>query len=224
MMQPRMGIGFAMFALGLACTPNTSSGGGTETGEASGTMSEGGTEDGSTGSSACALDQDAQVTWANQGTLVPPMELGFADILGIDVARSGTSEMGTVTMAFTTTCDGPLHLWALVWDSIGGETMDNADSIYVSVDGGEEQAWLYGCHSEEGVNTQWRWLPVEAWTMTQCDHAAFVIDSLPAGEHSIVVRGREGGSGGIDVAAIAAVVVSHDPQTDPAPFFEIPEP
>jgi hypothetical protein len=80
--------------------------------------------------------------------------------LGIDVARSGTSEMGTVTMAFTTRCDGPLHLWALVWDAIGGPSMENADSLYVSVDGGEEQAWLYGCVTEEDVDTRWRWLPV----------------------------------------------------------------
>jgi hypothetical protein len=192
-----------------------------ETGsDASGTASAGETADAS-GEPGCT-NPDTQVLFANEGMLMPPMELGFAEILGIEVARSGTSEMGTLTMTFTTTCDGPLQLWALVWDSVGGPTPENADSIYVSIDGVEEQPWLYGCVTEAGVNEQWRWLPVEAWTMTQCGHEPVASD-LVAGEHTIVVRSREGGSGGADVAAIGAVVVSHDPEIDPAPFFPIPE-
>jgi hypothetical protein len=150
------------------------------------------------------------------------MELGYADILGIDVARSGTSEMGTLTMTFATTCEGPLHLWALVWDAVGGVDPENADSLYVQVDGGEERPWLYGCVTD-GPDQLWHWLPVEAWTMAECGHEPFVIETLAAGEHSIVIRSREGGAGGIDVAAIAAVVVSHVPQTDPSTYYMIPE-
>jgi hypothetical protein len=106
---------------------------------------------------------------------------------------------------------------------MGGVDPENADSLYVQVDDGEERAWLYGCETD-GPDTQWHWLPVEAWTMTQCQHEPFVVETLPAGEHTIVIRSREGGVGGIDVAAIAAVVVSHVPETDPSPFFPIPEP
>lgn len=230
MTRPTIGTGIGLaFALALGCSPNTSGNGGTDgedpSGSGSGSASASDTTngEGSTGAATCTnADQDTQITFANQGTLVPPMELGFADILGIDVARSGTSELGTVTMPFTTTCNGPVHLWALVWDAVGGVTNENADSLYVTIDDGDEQAWIYGCVTEEGVDQRWRWLPLESWTMTQCNHIPFVVD-LPPGEHTIVVRSREGGSGGIDVAAIAGVVISHDPQTDPSPFFPIPD-
>lgn len=226
MTQPRMGIASALIAqfvwmLSLpGCKEDPS-----EIEEGSegmeGTATEGGTAEGSTGVMACGTEDD-QVMFANEGMLVPPMELGFAEILGIEVARSGTSEMGTVTMTFDTTCEGPLYLWALVWDVAGGVDPDNADSIYVQVDDGEEQAWLYGCETN-GLNERWHWLPMEGWTMTQCEHEPFFLESLPAGTHTVVLRGREGGMGGVDVAAIAAVVVSHAPETDPSPFFPIPE-
>jgi len=227
MTQPRTGAACALIALftlmPAGCTQDPMGMGevGEDT-EGTTAATEGGTADDSTGAAACGSEDD-QILFTNEGVLVDPMILGFAEILGIDVARSGTPEMGTVTMTFTTTCEGPLHLWALVWDSMGGIDPENADSIYVQVDDGEERAWLYGCDTD-GPNERWHWLPVEAWTMTQCDHDPFVVETLPAGEHTIVIRGREGGVGGVDVAAIAAVVVSHVPETDPSPFFPIPEP
>lgn len=223
MMTPRTGLISALVALLLTaggCKPDSNEGEeGTEGSES--TASGGGTADDSTGAMVCGAEDD-QVMFAVDGELLPPMELGLAGILGIEVARSGTSEMGTLTMTFATTCEGPLHLWALVWDAYGGVDPENADSLYVQVDGGEEQAWLYGCVTD-GPNETWHWLPVESWTMTQCQHDPFVVETLAPGEHSIVIRSREGGVGGIDVAAIAAVVVSHVPETDPTPFFPIPE-
>jgi hypothetical protein len=224
MMTPRTELFFALIALSLTtwgCTPDPTGEGEEGTGASDDTATGGGTVDDSTGAMACGTEDD-QVMFAVDGELLPPMELGDAGVLGIQVARSGTSEMGTLTMTFATTCEGPLHLWALVWDAFGGVDPENADSLYVQVDGGEEQAWLYGCVTD-GVNETWHWLPMEAWTMTQCQHDPFVVETLAAGEHSIVIRSREGGAGGIDVAAIAAVVVSHDPETDPTPFFPIPE-
>jgi hypothetical protein len=228
MIHPRLGIACALVALSLGslgCDTNTSGGGEGTDGSESGTAGEGGTaegdtaDDGSSGENACGA-QDTLLTWAYDGVLVPPMELGEAGILGIDVARSGTDEQGTLTMTITTTCDGPLHLWALVWDSVGGPTNENADSLYISVDGGDEHIWLYGCRTEEGADQLWRWLSVES-LISECDHEPVVFD-VAAGEHTIVVRSREGGTGGIDVAAIGAVVVSHDPQTDPALLYPIP--
>jgi hypothetical protein len=181
----------------------------------------GGTADGSSGAAACGSEDD-QLLWANEGVLVAPMGLEQAGLLGIDVVGSRTPEMGTLTLTFTTACAGPLHLWALVWDASGGVDPDNADSIYVQVDDGEEQAWLYGCDTA-GPDQRWHWLPVRAWTMNACAHDPFVVEGLAAGEHTIVVRGREGGTGGIDIAALAAVVVSHVPDTDPSTLYAIPE-
>lgn len=194
---------------------------GSEGDESEGTASEGGTADGSTGAPACTTEDD-QLLWASDGMLVAPMALEDATGLGIQVAGSRTPEMGTLTLSFSTTCEGPLHLWAMVWDSMGGIDPENADSIYVQVDGGEERAWLYGCDTD-GPDMLWHWLAVRAWTMNGCDHDPFVVEALPAGDHTIVLRGREGGVGGIDIAALGAVVVSHVEETDPSTFYEIPE-
>jgi hypothetical protein len=195
--------------------------GGSATAESGGTASEGGTADGSSGAPACTVEDD-QIMFASDGALLAPMALEDATDLGIDVAGSRTPEMGTLTLSFSTTCEGPLHLWAMVWDSSGGIDPENADSIYVQVDGGEEWPWLYGCDTD-GPDMMWHWLPVRAWTMEECDHEPFVVEGLPAGDHTVVIRGREGGVGGIDIAAIGAVVVSHVETTDPSTFYEIPE-
>jgi hypothetical protein len=207
---------------GTGCTTNPmgQGEGGSEATE--GTASEGGTADASSGEPACT-DQDDQVLFASEGMLVSPMELEDADAIGIEVVGSRTPEMGTLTLSFTTTCEGPLHLFAMVWDSNGGIEPENADSVYVQIDDEEEQAWLYGCDTD-GPDQLWHWLPMKAWTMTECDQEPLMVESLPAGEHTITFRGREGGVGGLDIAAIAAVVVSHVEDTDPSPFFPIPEP
>lgn len=216
-----VGALLALSLSGAGCTPDPAGEGETGTEGSEGTAAtEGGTADGSTGAVACGSEDD-ELLWAYDGMLVAPMALENATGLGIDVAGSRTPEMGTLTLTFTTTCEGPLHLWALAWDANGGIDPDNADSIYVQVDDGVEQAWLYGCETD-GPDQLWRWLPVEAWTMTDCAHDPFVVDALPAGDHTIVFRGREGGVGGIDIAAIAAVVVSHVPETDPSTLYEIP--
>ena len=53
-----------------------------------------------------------------------------------------------------------------------------------------------------------------------CDRSAFDL-VLPAGPHTIVIRNREDGAG-TNVAAIAGVVLSHDPATDPSVFLDPP--
>jgi hypothetical protein len=226
MERPRTGALSALIALstiwGTGCKDPEEEVSETSGASEEGTASEGGTADASSGEPACT-DQDDQVLFASEGVLVSPMELENAGALGIEVVGSRTPEMGTLTLEFTTTCDGPLHLFAMVWDANGGVDPDNADSVYVQIDDDEEQAWLYGCDTD-GPDQLWHWLPMKAWTMTQCDHDPFMVESLPAGVHTITFRGREGGVGGLDIAALAAVVVSHVEDTDPSPFFPIPEP
>src|SRR5690606_34780901 len=103
-------------------------------------------------------------------------------------------EMGTLTVGINTMCPGPLHVWALVWDEQGGVEPQNADSLYISLDGSEESAWLYGCDTADETDFTWWWLPVRAWTMTECGHDPLVY-AVSAGDHQIVVRSREGGIG-----------------------------
>lgn len=224
MIQPRMGARCALMALSLTwagCKADTM-GEGSESSASDGSdgTATGGTADGSSGAVACTNEDDL-LLFANEGEVVAPMALENATELGIDVVGSRTPEMGTLTLSFSTTCEGPLHLWALVWDANGGNDPDNADSVYVQVDDGEERAWLYGCDTD-GPDQEWHWLSLQAWTMNGCEHDPFVVEALPAGDHTIVIRGREGGVGGIDIAALAAVVVSHVEETDPSTFYDVP--
>lgn len=207
-----LGVALAWIALSTACDEP-------ENGGETGAAATGSDSEGSSGPSC--TNPDSQVLFAYEGTLVEPMGLGPADSLGFDVARSLLEGQGTVTLEFSTTCDGPIHMWALLWDLTGGNEMENADSLYFSVDGGEEQTWLYGCSTTEGVDNTWWWLQTETWTMSACDHQPLNI-GLPAGDHSIVIRNREPGAAE-NVAAIGAVVISHDPGIDPASFVELPE-
>jgi hypothetical protein len=201
-----LGIGLAWIALVPGCTPNAS---GTDTVEPTGETET--AESGSSGEMMCT-DDDSQVLWATEGMLTAPMELALADSLGFDVARSLMAEQGSLTLSFTLACDGPLHMFALVWDMTGSNEPENADSLYISVDGGEEVTWLYGCSTVADDDERWWWLPIEVWTMSNCDHVPIELD-LAAGEHTITLRNREQGAA-IDVAAIAGVVVSHDQGVD----------
>lgn len=210
-----IGVAIACIALLPGC-PGDDAGGDSNaqtTGDATASGS------GSSGDMMCT-DLDSQVVWANASMLEPPMELGFADMLGFDVARSLFEEMGTVTMEFTTNCPGPVYLFGLVWDLTGGNETENADSLYISIDGGEEQVWLYGCSTAEGTDQTWWWLPIEAWSMSNCDHLPLELD-LDAGDHTIVLRNREPGAA-VDVAAIAGVALSHDPAVDLDQFHALP--
>lgn len=211
-----IGVAAAWVALLTAC-PSESGGSGTDS---SGPSESTGTDAGSSSGASCA-DAESQVLFAYEGTLVDPMGLGPADTLGFDVARSLIEEMGTVTLEFTTTCAGPIYMWALLWDQTGGNEMDNADSLYFALDGGEEQTWLYGCSTTEGTDETWWWLGAETWAMSGCDHQPLELE-LPAGDHTLVIRNREPGAGQ-NVAALGAVVVSHDPDADPNTFVELSE-
>lgn len=217
-------IGAAVFLL-AACQPDAEGEGEDAAASASGDDSgTAGTADGSgsgsSGEPACE-DPEAAVLWAEDGTVMEPMAIADGDALGVDVARSWSPEQGTLLLEFSTECDGPIYLWALVWDMVGG-TMDNADSLYFTIDDGDEQTWLYGCTTPGSSQGQWSWIGMEAWTEDGCFHDPLALE-LAAGDHTILFRNREGGMGP-NVAAIGGVVWSHDPNADPVQFLEPPEP
>lgn len=207
-----------------ACQPDTEGEGDSAAGATTdpsgdtGTASEG---SGSSGEPACE-EPDAQVLWAQDGEAMDPMAIADGNTLGVDVARSWSAEQGTLTLQFSTECDGPIHMWALVWDSVGGVEMDNADSLYFTIDDQDEQTWLYGCNTPGSSMGQWLWQSMDAWTEEGCFHDLLDLELL-AGDHTIVFRNREGGMG-VNVASFAGVVWSHDPTADPSQFLEPPIP
>lgn len=207
----------------VGCSPS-SGGGGAEAStagdsaetEAAATEAASGTAADS-GQAACT-DPETTVLWAEDGEVVEPMAIALAPGLGnIGVARSWIEGMGTLSVNFTTTCDGPLYVWMLAWDRVGG-VEDNADSHFVTIDDGEETEWLYGCNTPVTSPGLWQWSVIDRWTGEGCQHEPLELE-LAAGEHTIVVRNREEGAGQ-DVAAIVGLVVSHDPDADPLIFLD----
>ena len=206
----------------FACSPSSGGGGAEEStaadsAETEAAATEGASGTASSGEEACT-DPETMVLWAEDGEVVDPMAIALAPGLGnIGVARSWIEGMGTLTLEFTTACDGPLYVWMMAWDRMGGEE-ENADSHFITIDEGEEVEWLYGCNTPAESPGMWQWSIIESWTGDGCNHDTLELD-LPAGDHSIVVRNREEGAGQ-NVAAIVGVVVSHDPLVDPLIYLD----
>jgi len=212
-------------SLTLACqsnTENSESGAGSGEG-GSGTDVSGSGEEDSSGSAACE-DPGTAVVWAFQGEALEPMELIPSENFdGLDIARSWSGGLGTLTLEFVTECRGPIYLWTLVWDQVGGSETNNADSLYVTTDEDEEFTWQYGCNTPASATEgRWAWLPIQVGAEEGCEQVDLALE-FEAGEHTIVFRNREDGAG-INVAAMVGVVISHDPFADPNQFLEPPPP
>lgn len=170
-------------------------------------------------STSCEGDPTA-IAWADDAIVVLPMELVMAIFLPGEpaMARSYAADMGTITFEFELPCPTTLYVHALVWDVTGGALPENADSFHVSVDGGSEWVWAYGCATQGMGDGVWAWLPINEWTEVDCDATPVTLE-LPAGVHEIRLRNREAGAGN-DFAAVAAMVVSDDPSFDPTSLYD----
>jgi hypothetical protein len=159
--------------------------------------------------------------WAEDAMLVAPMELAPAPLLPGEhlLARSYAGQAGTITFDFDLPCATSVEIHALVWDATSGIIQDNdPDSYVVSVDGGPEVVWTYGCGSADVPDQSWLWQRVASSRRTACDDTPLALD-LSAGPHELVLLNRESG-GGTVYAAIAAVVVTSDPSFDPATLYD----
>ncbi|MEX1361496.1 MAG: hypothetical protein AB1Z98_00095 [Nannocystaceae bacterium] len=176
-----------------------------------------------TGQPGCS-DPETTLLLAADGELTGDMALHEWPDWSFDYVRAYGPD-GSLTLSFDLECGGPLFLWALVYDLLGDEAMvqnpenpsspfagDNADSLFVAVDG-QEQPWLYGCNTPADETYVWQWSEIQASPEEDCDHVDLELD-LPPGGHTIVIRNRESGMG-LNGMGIAAVALSHDPDTEP---------
>jgi len=150
------------------------------------------------------------------------MALAVVDILpGLPLmARSYAADAGSASFSFELACPTTVSFLGLVWDYQAGATPQNPDSYYFSVDGlpVPEAVWAYGCTTTGLADQTWSWQQVSSWTMMDCDSTPFEVE-LAAGTHEITLLNREAG-GGIDAAAIIAIVVTEDPSFDPNTFYD----
>lgn len=177
--------------------------------------------DGSSSGEPCGLELP-MLLWAEDATVTAPMQLAVAEYLPDMpmMARSYAAEAGTVTFEVVLSCPAELTVFGLVWDFTEGAEPQNADSYYVTVDGLPipEPVWAYGCETVGLGSESWSWQTLTEWTGIGCASNPYDI-VLGAGAHEITLRNREEG-GGINAAAIAAIVVTDDPGLDPATLYD----
>jgi hypothetical protein len=203
---------------------------GTETGA----PEDGAESDGGSAVSQSASDGDAttgdadaptcpasmfELVWVDDGELVAPMQLVAADANDSpNVAASSVAESGEVTVALEFACPGEYTLWGLVWDYDPGAWGEpDPDSFYFDV-GGSESTWRYGCQTD-GTASGLSWQRLAALAAQPCDASYIVLQVYEAGTVELTLRNREAGSGS-QVAGIAAIVVSDDPDADPSTLYD----
>lgn len=217
---------------GVAVDPSTSSstsvvgsssddGSTSSTGEGTETGIPAMEESSSTGE-PCGLELPA-LLWVEAATITAPMGLEVVPILPDMplMARSYAADAGTVTFEIELSCPTDLTVFGLVWDHVEGAEPQNADSYYVTIDGlpVTEPVWAYGCQTMGLGPDSWSWQQLTEWTGVGCNTNPYDI-MLDAGLHELTFRNREAGSGGIDAAAIVAIVVTDDPNFDPSALYD----
>ena len=182
-----------------------------------GGANEGGTDDGS--ANACPAEF-FELYWAESADIGDPMQLLVAEDASQDpeVAVSSVAEEGTVTFPLHFDCAGEYAVWGLVWDYYpGAYSSEDPDSYYVGV-GGPQPTWRYGCQTGD-VDSGLSWQRLESLDEQPCDTTPLVIAVAGEGDIELTFRNREAGASS-EIAGIAAIVVSNDPDADPYELYQ----
>jgi hypothetical protein len=161
-----------------------------------------------------------QVVTLDDATLGPGIMTSTHDYG--EYAWSETAEIGLVTFPFEVPCNDSYYLWALVWDEDTSPFADggNADSFVTKVDVGSEFNWSYGCETLFQVS-HWSYERVQIAEPLDCSVETPQVFALAPGIHELTLRNLEAGSfdGDTpgDVAAVARVFVTNDPNYVPDP-------
>lgn len=145
------------------------------------------------------------------GVLEPPMQPLPPYIFPGEgpVAYSDQPEAGAITFEVYLPCAGAWSVWARVRDAVPGP--DSPDAFAVSIDGGPEQEWWYGCQTEPpGPDGRFWWLAVRRFgDELGCDGGSAITTELEGGLHRFRFRNLQG-TEGVDMAMIGRVVFSTD--------------
>lgn len=158
------------------------------------------------------------IVWAEDAALESPMAYGYASEAAGEpaVAYSNVAEEGTITFEIDVPCAGTYSVYGLVWDTLPGAWLDDADSLYFDVEG-EEVIWRYGCQTFGQTNAL-SWQPLAALQAQPCSVSGVVFEVEEPGVYELSFRNREPGSNSA-VAAIAALALTTDPDLDPYSLY-----
>jgi len=164
---------------------------------------------------ACEPDP-SRLLWAADAELSEPMRLVEApDYPGEpQVAVSTVADAGHVTFKLDVECPGLYHLHGLVWDAHPGAwAHDDPDSFFVSIAAGAPFVWRYGCQTSDTA-AGLSWQALGHLNAQPCEQSSLVLEVSEPGPVIVDFRNREGGERS-DVAGLAALFVSSDPDEDP---------
>jgi hypothetical protein len=120
---------------------------------------------------------------------------------------STEADEGYVDFTVDIPCATDYAIWGVAWEESPGGQGGDADSYWVSADGGDDAKWHYGCAND--TNQNWTYSRFSDMPGNQCENIA--IDyALSVGEHTIRVRNREGAGNQNEAAAIARILVTND--------------
>lgn len=162
--------------------------------------------------------------WSSDASVVEPMEL-FEDPdaeMTPDVAVSEVAESGDVTFTFDLPCAGSFYVWGLVWDFWpGGFANADPDSFYIAGTEAADITWRYGCQTQDD-DSGLSWQPLQRLDKQPCFVTPVVLQTEEATVgQQLSFRNREAGDLVWDpeVAGIAAIVISSDPDFNPYDLY-----
>ncbi|MEM7154301.1 MAG: hypothetical protein AAF799_15755 [Myxococcota bacterium] len=192
---------------------SATSGGGTDDGDPAGT--DGGSEGDEGGAVECPADV-FEMLWSEDAMLQSPMTYGVAEsaVGSPMIALSEVAEEGTISFEVDIPCGGDYRIFGLVWDIYPGAwSQDDADSFHVSLGGGDEFRWSYGCQTD-GQENALSWQSLHSAEDDDCTISPVSVEFPEPGTYVIRLRNLEAGSGSA-VAGIAGLAVSSDWDADP---------
>lgn len=201
-------------------TTGGSSSGGTGTGSSSGGTTTGGSSSGGTGTGSSSGGTTTggvcdpgefvkEIELVENAVVEEPMQTAESTLGEGVFAFSEVEEQGTVTFSVHVPCEDEYVVWGRVGDINDGVNQNDPDSFYVSVDGGAEITWFYGCQTS-GNNEVWSWEQVKDNELgAQCDDAVDLVVTLDTGVHTVRMRNREPANNDA-FAAIARILVTND--------------
>lgn len=177
-------------------------------------------DESTTGIDPCANTTEETIIWVEEAILGNGVNTQMSNALPGNplIAYGREAGTGTITFPFEVACPAEFRVYGLVWDDEAGAN-NGADSFYVSADGGTEIVWSYGCQTWGNPDQNWSWLDVRAWNSPPCNVQG-ISYTLEAGAHEITLRNRENAGWGDDIAAVAAIIVTSDPNTDPDAIYD----
>jgi hypothetical protein len=131
-------------------------------------------------------------------------------------AWADEADSGSVRFDFELECPAELYVWGVVWDSLAGaHGWGDPDSFWATMNDNGMDQWVYGCQTGNVGDGEWSWQRVMDIPDAQFCNFDDVTYNLGAGQHFFRLHAREADLNEYDLAAVARVLLTTDPNYVP---------